>query len=180
MILRLITMLPAAALAVALSQAPEFAQQYRQRLGGALDEVTRVVERFAEDARRASLTTDQAVRQLQANGDRLARDRGTAAAEDIERKARLERQKLAFETRGPFGRLTALATDFDPALTQRTWASFEPAMPITTEGLVGAALGFVGGLAFTEALVMWWRRSRQRRADAKLQAEIERGKTVRR
>ena len=34
------------------SQAPEFGQQYRQRLGGAIDELNRVVARFDEDARR--------------------------------------------------------------------------------------------------------------------------------
>ena len=36
--------------ALTLSQAPEFAQQYRQRLGGALDELRRVVADFDADA----------------------------------------------------------------------------------------------------------------------------------
>ena len=37
------------------SQAPEFAQQYRQRLGGALDELTAIVAQFDDDARRAEI-----------------------------------------------------------------------------------------------------------------------------
>ena len=46
------TMALAAALlgGVTTSQLPEFAQQYRQRLGGAIDALTQVVEEFRADA----------------------------------------------------------------------------------------------------------------------------------
>ena len=46
----------------AFSQAPEFAQQYRQRLGGALDELTAIVQRFDQDAARAGLDRRRAAR----------------------------------------------------------------------------------------------------------------------
>ena len=50
------------ALAIALlagligSQGPEFAQQYRQRLGGALEELNRIVSEFDAEVRRHNLT----------------------------------------------------------------------------------------------------------------------------
>lgn len=40
---------------VVASQLPEFAQQYRQRLGGALDELTALVDQFASESRATGL-----------------------------------------------------------------------------------------------------------------------------
>ena len=63
------------ALAIALvaafvgSQGPEFAQQYRQRLGGALDEVRRSVVQFDAEAVSQGLTPAEGVRRLEASGD---------------------------------------------------------------------------------------------------------------
>ena len=44
------------------SQAPEYAQQYRQRLGGAIDELKQVVADFNADAEREGLQTDDALK----------------------------------------------------------------------------------------------------------------------
>jgi len=44
------------------SQGPEFGQQYRQRLGGALDELNRIVSEFDEEARGQDLTRAEALR----------------------------------------------------------------------------------------------------------------------
>jgi len=43
-------------LALAGSQIPEFAQQYRQRLGGAIDELNRMIAQFDSEAAGQSLT----------------------------------------------------------------------------------------------------------------------------
>jgi Protein of unknown function (DUF2937) len=40
-------------LAVLVGQAPEFAQQYAQRLGGAIEELQRIVDHFDDDSRRS-------------------------------------------------------------------------------------------------------------------------------
>ena len=50
--------------AVGLSQFPEFSQQYAQRLGGAVDELARVVEDFDADASDVGLNRDEALSQL--------------------------------------------------------------------------------------------------------------------
>ena len=56
------------ALAIALiagligSQGPEFAQQYRQRIGGALDELRRIVAEFDAEAASEGLTPSEGVK----------------------------------------------------------------------------------------------------------------------
>ncbi len=84
------------ALAIALiagligSQGPEFAQQYRQRIGGALDELERIVAAFDAEAAGERLTPSEAVRRLETNGDPLARRRGEDIARTIDRARRLQ------------------------------------------------------------------------------------------
>jgi hypothetical protein len=60
------------------SQGPEFAQQYRQRIGGALDELKRIVADFDQEAAREQTTPDQAIKRLEQNSDPLASERGPA------------------------------------------------------------------------------------------------------
>lgn len=49
------------------SQLPEFAQQYRQRLGGAIDELTAIVDQFAAEAASQGMDASKAIAQLEAN-----------------------------------------------------------------------------------------------------------------
>ena len=72
------------------SQGPEFAQQYRQRAGGALDELRRIVAGFDEQAASERLTQSEAVERLEAESDPLARRRGEDTACTIARAGRLQ------------------------------------------------------------------------------------------
>ena len=141
---RLLTILIAGLFAALFSQAPEFQQQYRQRLGGELDALQREVARFGEDAAKEGVSIEAAIARLRQNADELARGRGRAMADMITRKAGLERQAAAFESDGVIGRLTSLISDLDPALARGTWASFRPAVPSTLDGLAAALFG--GGI----------------------------------
>jgi len=58
------------------SQGPEFAQQYRQRIGGALDELERIVAAFDAEAAHEELTPPQAIGRLEQDHDPLAREHG--------------------------------------------------------------------------------------------------------
>ena len=51
------------------SQAPEFAQQYRQRIGGAVDELRIVVADFDRDAATSQMTRDEALDELTGSGE---------------------------------------------------------------------------------------------------------------
>ena len=154
---RLITLVFALLSAALFSQAPEFQQQYRQRLGGELDALTREVTRFGAEAAALGLSLSAAVDRLLHNGDELARGRGRAMAEMITRQDRLERQRRSFEADGVIGRLSALAADLDPELAAGTWRSFRPAVPTTLDGLAAALFGAGVGLFGVAGATLLWR-----------------------
>lgn len=146
---------------VITSQVPEFAQQYRQRLGGALDELTAIIDEFRTDASKYGMDERQAVAALEKNTDQLARDRGQAMARTMQRRDRLAEQSTSFETAGPYARLLVFARDFDPQLASRAWSSFEPAVPVTSEGFATAGAGTVAGYAVLRLLAAPFRRRRK-------------------
>jgi hypothetical protein len=148
--------------ALAGSQLPEFAQQYRQRLGGAIDELNRMIAQFDSEVGAQSLTRAQGVDRLKANPDSLAQERGAAIESDMDRAARLTRQQQAFEMGGPLTRLASLIENFDPATASRAIRDYEPAVPITFEAFVVGGVALVFGWAATH-LCAWPIRRRLRR-----------------
>ena len=66
-------------LAVVTSQLPEFVQQYRQRLGGALDEVRQVIAAFDSEAQAQALSREAGIARLETNPDPLAQARGAGS-----------------------------------------------------------------------------------------------------
>ncbi|MGL4729593.1 MAG: DUF2937 family protein [Bosea sp. (in: a-proteobacteria)] len=135
--------------AFAASQVPEFAQQYRQRLGGALDELTTIVQRFDADAARQGFSRDQGLTRLKEASDPFQRQRASAEEANIRRQERLKLQKEVLAQSGPVVRVTALLTEGDRELMDRTLTEFEPAMPVTAEGTMLAAGGFASGYLLT-------------------------------
>ena len=144
------------------SQLPEFAQQYRQRLGGALDELRRVIAQFDSEVEGQSLTRAQGIERLKGNEDNLARDRALAVERDVDRADRLGRQKEAFQNGGPVTRLVTLIENFDPTTAAQAIKDFEPAVPLTIEDFAIAGVALVLGLSATH-LVAWPIRRRLRR-----------------
>jgi Sec-independent protein translocase protein TatA len=146
MIGKTIAVAVAALVGVAASQLPEFGQQYRQRLGGAVDELRRVAAGFDEDAAENGLDRPAALAEMARNPNALVQDRAATMNETMQRLDDLEAQQQAFRDAGPFGRLYTLTTHFDPPLVSATWADYEPAVPATSEGLVSAGGGFLATL----------------------------------
>jgi Protein of unknown function (DUF2937) len=143
------------------SQGPEFAQQYRQRAGGALDELRRIVARFDAEAGREGLTPAEGVKRLESESDALARRRGEDMARTIDRADRLEAQLAAMASAGPLKRLYVMIEDFDFGIARRTLDDYEPAAPMTFEALVTAGVTAIAGFAATY-LVAWPFRRRSR------------------
>jgi hypothetical protein len=136
------------------SQAPEFAQQYRQRLGGALEELNRIVSDFDSEIQRQNLSRAEALKRLEGNSDPLARERGEDMDKAIERVARLNRQIRAMNSAGPLIRLYVVATNFDPEIAQSTLDAYEPAEPLSVGALTAGGLAALWGWAATR-LVAW-------------------------
>jgi hypothetical protein len=124
------------------SQGPEFAQQYRQRLGGTIDELTRVVTRFEADAQANGETRESAAARLRANSDNLVSRQGVAMQGNMDRLTHLTDHREAMIQAGSFGRVARMVREGDTDLLQAAWSDFEPAMPITEEGVVAGAAGF--------------------------------------
>ena len=148
----------------ALSQAPEFAQQYRQRLGGAIGELQRIIQQFDEDSRRSGYDRTAALRLMARNSEQLIRDQAGRMEETIARHDRLRAQESAFRNGGPFARISAFILNFDRPLAQGTVLAYEPAVPMTTEGLLLAGGGFLAAYLLLPAFGESWRRRRQLRA----------------
>ena len=143
------------------SQAPEFAQQYRQRLGGAVEELNRMIAEFDAEVRAENLTRAEGLSRLETNADPLARERGEDMAEAIDRAKRLSEQLQALTAGGPLTRLYVVARDFDPEIAKSALDAYEPAAPLTLGALAAAGLAGFWGWAATH-LIAWPFRRRSR------------------
>lgn len=131
--------------AVVMSQAPEFVQQYRQRLGGAIDALSPIVAEFDALSRKEGLPREKALEQLRRNPSTLIAGQTEITADAIERYEALKRQQAELSTAGDVERLVVFARGFDPVLASRTYEDFRPAVPVTMEGALHAGGGFVLG-----------------------------------
>ncbi|MBO6757968.1 MAG: DUF2937 family protein [Roseibium sp.] len=146
----------------ATSQLPEFAQQYRQRLGGAIDALQEVVSDFKRDADAFGMSFEQAVDRLKDTPDPFSQQRGRTMEETHARLDRLSAQQQALETSGPFYRIGVFLSDLDPDLARATAGDYEPALPVTTEGIVSAGIGGLCGFIAARVLMGLARLGRRR------------------
>ncbi|MEM1237287.1 MAG: DUF2937 family protein [Pseudomonadota bacterium] len=167
MILRVIALAFGVAGAAGLSQFPEFAQQYLQRLAGKVDQLEVQVIEIDAAAASFDMTRDAYLADLGTSRT------GAAAAErarvEIALYVRLSTYLDGFRQAGAFGRLAQAYRVADVDLAQRTYGDYKPALPLTIEGLSFAALGFVAGWGIWSifwAIVGWPFRRRRRRREA--------------
>ena len=163
MLARIFAVVVGLALGGTLSQGPEFVQQYTQRLGGRLDELSRFVRQFDEDASRFGLARVQALEEFQKPGSAFINRRGLDAQAMIARHERYVAHKAELEQARPFGRLVEFARDFEPDVVEATFTDFEPGIPVTTEGAVLGGGGFLAGLLLAGSLWGLVRAPRRRR-----------------
>ncbi|MBK1624277.1 DUF2937 family protein [Afifella marina] len=132
------------------SQAPEFAQQYRQRLGGAVDEMRQVVAEFDEDVRRNGLDRDEAVSLYAQSPEAFLKDRGLSMKRLLSRFSTLSRQQAELELAEPLMRPVIVLRNPDQQIVQGAWQIYEPAVPVTAAGAVWAfaGLSLIGGFAW--------------------------------
>jgi hypothetical protein len=136
--------------AVLFGQAPEFAQQYAQRLGGAIDELDRIVMHFDEDSRRSGFDRPGALALMGRNQEQLIRDQATRMSDTIERLAKLRAQQSAMNQPGSFTRVVAFANGYDQDTASRTWRDFQFALPFSVDAILFMDAGFIVSL-----LLLW-------------------------
>jgi hypothetical protein len=152
---------------VVASQGPEFGQQYRQRLGGAVDELRQVISRFERDAQTSGETRESAITRLRSNADNFVSRQGTAMQANVERLGRLETHRAAMLEAGPVSRIALMVRDGDTDIMEAVSRDFEPALPVTEEGILSTGIGFIavwGSLLLLSGFLRsLFRRSRSRR-----------------
>jgi len=167
---RTLGILGGVALGVCLSQFPEYAQQYVQRLGGAVDELRVVVEDFDRGAAEAGLTRDEALGRFAGINDSFIAGRGEAAGATIARYEKLSTTLAEIRGASGWDRFVHLPDYLDREIGARALADYQPALPVTPEGFAYAATGFGIGYvalsALASVLLLPFRRRRPRRAAA--------------
>lgn len=160
---RFIVLLLASLCGIALSQFPEFAQQYRQRVGGAADALSKIVIQFDASAAQAGLNREDALRRYAETSDDFLQERGRDMRSTIKRYEFLTGHFAEITKAQPFERLLVFVKARDMELTQATLESFEPAVPATPEGLIFGGAGVIGGWALLSLLLSPFGRRRTRR-----------------
>jgi hypothetical protein len=140
-------------LALMLSQFPEYAQQYTQRLGGAVDELRVVTEDFDTAADTAGLDRSAALGRYQSSSDAFLADRGQSMQRTFVRYEELSATLTRITGADPLERLRNLPAYLDTDIGRRTLENYQPAVPVTMEGLFYAAAGFGLGYLVLSALI---------------------------
>lgn len=144
------------ALGVALSQFPEYAQQYTQRLGGAVNELRILTEEFDRQAAAASLTRDEAIIRYQQAGDGFLAGRGASMERTFDRYAMLSTTLADLRGAGAAERFALMPRLIDTEIGSQTLADFKPAIPVTVEGVLYAGAGFILGYGLVSALMRFF------------------------
>ncbi len=130
----------------ATSQLPEFTQQYRQRLGGAIDALEEILADFNRDAARYGLTSAEAIARQKSSEDPFIRARGDSMLNAEIRLSRLKLQREELETAGPLDRMIIFARGFDPTLGAGNGRRLRASRSGNAGRFASAGVGALGGL----------------------------------
>jgi hypothetical protein len=139
--------------AVLFSQAPEFMQQYLQRLEGHLDEARLTLGKFKEAAAQSGMTLSQLVAGAGQNPDPSMQKVGGVIQGAAERVDQLSAADAALRGASLWTRPFVFAGHVDWGIAKATWAIYRPAVPTTAEGFLYAGLGIVLALTLYHGAV---------------------------
>jgi len=140
-------------LGLVLSQFPEYAQQYTQRLGGAVDELRIITTEFDTAATAAGLTRETAIGRFSATSDNFITGRGQSMERTFARYQELSAMLEKVRGADAATRLTLLPQFMDTEIGVRALDNFQPAVPVTVEGLAYGGAGFLLGYLLTSGLI---------------------------
>ena len=139
---------------IAAGCVPSFIAQYRQRIGGMLDQVLIDLAPFqsiANQLHHGSL--QELIKHHLDSSDQTFYKEGLAVQAMVDSAEQLRRAFQALDT-DLFHQLSYLAARLDPAIARATWEVFSPSFGLTVESVVfGSALGILIWLVF---LFVWY------------------------
>lgn len=133
--------------AVVFSQAPEFMQQYLQRLGGHLDEARRILAQYEGISRFAGISLDDYIARTNANPDTAVAKLGGVMEGAVTRVHDLTAAHDAIQNASPFTRPLQFLWHIDSQIADGAWRAFKPGVPVTLEGFAYAFAGVLVALA---------------------------------
>ncbi len=136
--------------AASLSQLPEFSQQYIQRLGGQVDELTRLAKDFDDTALADGLGREEMLQAMAAAP--LVENQEVMWRRTFARHARLSENLMILRDATPMARLMLPHRMADAATLNAVWNDFTPAVPLSGAGAASAGTGFLGGWASLAAM----------------------------
>jgi len=151
MLIRAIAFAVGLAVAGGLSQFPEYSQQYTQRLAGAVDALNGVVEAFDTDAGKLGMTRAQALEALSESGG-LGEARAQSMRIVFARQDKLSQDLTALNTASPVARAAQAWRMTDAEIARQAWQDFRPAVPLSSQSILLAMVGFLGGWILTGIL----------------------------
>jgi hypothetical protein len=135
------------ALGFGFAQFPEYAQQYEQRLGGAVDELRIIVDDFDRGAASFGLSREDALLRYAMSPDEFLQDRGLSMRMTLGRYERLRADLADLQQASALRRVQLLPHYLDSDVGARALENFELGVPATGEalswGLVGTLIGYV-------------------------------------
>src|SRR3954471_8041919 len=102
--------------AISFSQAPEFMQQYMQRLGGHLDQARPQLMQFQQAAAQSGLTLDRFIAQTSTNADTAVAKLGGVMTRAVARVDSLESAQAALQNASLWTRPFVFIRHLDPAI----------------------------------------------------------------
>jgi len=129
--------------AVLFAQAPEFMQQYLQRLGGHLDEARRQLQQFEHVATQSGLTLDGLVARSAGSQEPTVVRLGGVIRDTVERVDALAAAQHALQDASGWTRPFVFLHTVDFDIARATASVFKPGVPTTLEGLVYALAGML-------------------------------------
>lgn len=142
---RMLTLAMALLGGIFFSQAPEFAQQYRQRIGGALDELKILISEFDAQANHNGLDRQSALNIYSASPQTFLRNQGEAMRRTFGRYEALAEQQRALTFAPPLTKPFVVMRNPDSTTFANAWRDFIPGVPVDFAGLTWAAAGLFCG-----------------------------------
>lgn len=140
--------------AVLATQAPEFMQQYTQRLGGWLDSYTRTVADLDARAAQYDMTRDAYIAALRTSPDpKVVAEANNIAQYPVFQK-RLEEAHTAITGASPWMKGLVFIQNMQRPLLEATYGIYQPAVPSTAEGAAYGAAGFGAGAIALNILML--------------------------
>ena len=129
--------------AVIFSQFPAFSQDYKQRLGLSVDELSLQLAQFDRQAATLGFSREQALATL-ATRTPSSSLKAASLRDASKRHMRLSNDLTALNQLGPFSRLAQLGHMSNYTVLTHTWARFSLVVPVTFEAMTFAVCGFLG------------------------------------